>query len=95
MKRIVYKKHKVLLYFLRKLFLRGVCSKKFVKILKIKGLFFDIRGKVGVSGNAKKRHFSFVWGKTSLTTKLLRVKLDHGLARTHTGVLGITFSINY
>jgi hypothetical protein len=24
-----------------------------------KGFFFDIRGKVGVSGNAKKRHFSF------------------------------------
>jgi hypothetical protein len=38
----------------------------------IKGFFFDIRGKVGVSGNAKKRHFSLSLGTTTTTSQNVR-----------------------
>jgi hypothetical protein len=41
------------------------------KTLKVKGFFFDIRGKVGVSGNAKKRHHSFSLGKITTTSQNL------------------------
>jgi hypothetical protein len=37
--------------------------------LKIRGFFFDIRGKVGVSGNAKKRHHAFSIGKITTTSQ--------------------------
>lgn len=42
------------------------------KLNNVKGFSFDIRGKVGVTGNAKKRHIFFSVGKTSTTTQKLK-----------------------
>lgn len=95
MRRIQYKKHKVLIYFLRKLFLKSLSTDKIKRFLKIRGFFFDIRGKVGVTGNAKKRHVAFSHGHTSFTSKMQSLRYEHGLIRTRTGVLGVTFGISY
>jgi hypothetical protein len=64
-------------------------------ILKVKGFFFDIRGKVGVSGNSKKRHTSIkykCYGFSKVKLKADQVKF---LVRTNTGVLGSTLIITY
>jgi hypothetical protein len=52
---IPYKNVKGFLGFL-KIFLKKKILPKFKKFFKLRGFIFDIRGKVGVSGDAKKRH---------------------------------------
>jgi len=54
------------------------------------GLKFDIRGKVGVAGNSKKRHVLFTVGCTSFSRKSHRLEYQQGLVYTDTGVLGAT-----
>ena len=75
-------------------FLRTFLIKTFLPALQqdtnIKGFFFDIRGKVGVTGDAKKRHFAINWGQTSFTHKNLRFTLKQGLVPSKTGIMGIT-----
>ena len=94
MNRIYFKKQKKFLYFLKLILTRSFCPAYF-NILKFKGFVFDIRGKVGVSGNAKKRHVFINWGLSSYTKKDLKLKLSQGLVNTHTGVMGVTFIITY
>lgn len=94
MNRIYFKKQKKFLYFLKLILTRSFCPSYF-NTLKFKGFVFDIRGKVGVSGNAKKRHVFINWGLSSYTKKDLRLKLSQGLVNTHTGVMGVTFIITY
>jgi hypothetical protein len=61
-----FKKHKKIL----SIFFDILRKNEFIfTLLKIRGFFFDIRGKVGVSGNAKKRHYSFSIGKTTTTSQ--------------------------
>jgi len=64
-----FKKHKKILSILF-----GILKKNsyMMTIAGVKGFFFDIRGKVGVSGNAKKRHVSFSLNKITRTTQSLR-----------------------
>jgi ribosomal protein S3 len=64
------------------------------KAINVRGFFFDIRGKVGVTGNAKKRHFFFKEGKSSFTEKRLKLSYYQDLVRTKTGVLGVTLAIS-
>jgi hypothetical protein len=61
-----FKRHKKILSILFDVLKK---NKNLLDLLKIKGFFFDIRGKVGVSGNAKKRHMIFSMGKISTTTQ--------------------------
>ena len=56
MNRLYFKKQKKFLYFLKLVLTRHFC-KLLGNLLNFIGFQFDIRGKVGVSGNAKKRHF--------------------------------------
>ena len=60
---------------------------------RLQGFYFDIRGKVGVAGNSKKRHFLIKEGETSLTKKSLSMKTEFIKIITFTGVLGITLKI--
>lgn len=46
-------------------------NKTLFTLLNVKGFYFDIRGKVGVSGNAKKRHSCFSLGKITTTSQNL------------------------
>lgn len=59
------------------------------------GFFFDIRGKVGVTGDAKKRHFSFYSGNFSKTTKKNKFDYQFDIVKTNTGALGITMYLSY
>jgi len=47
-------------------------QEKLLTFYQIKGFFFDIRGKVGVSGNAKKRHLSCSIGKITTTSQNIK-----------------------
>jgi hypothetical protein len=64
-------------------------------ILQIRGFFFDIRGKVGVTGNSKKRHFFFKMGELNKSTKIKKINFNQSVVRTPSGALGLTFLINY
>ena len=57
------------------------------------GIFFDIRGKLGVTGNAKKRHMKISTGTYSSTKKKTKISFNQSIIRTNTGVLGVTFCI--
>lgn len=91
---IQYKKVKIFLFFL-KTFLCNYLLPHISKISSIKGFFFDIRGKVGVTGDSKKRHVQILWGKSSYTTKNIRFSLKQGLVHTKTGVMGVTAVITF
>ncbi len=67
----------------------------FLKKNGIRGFFFDIRGKVGVTGNSKKRHFSFYVGDFSKTSKKYKFDYQFDTVNTYTGALGITMYLCY
>jgi len=93
MTRLKLKKHKKFIKFFKKTLYKN--ESFFLVANKVKGFKFDIRGKVGVSGNAKKRHTSFYFGNTSFSTKKLRLDYSQGLVYTDTGVLGVTMILSY
>jgi len=64
-----FKKHKKMLLVLFDILRK---NKMLMFITPIRGFSFDIRGKVGVSGNAKKRHVFFSFGKITTTTQSTR-----------------------
>ena len=87
-----FKKHKKLL----SLFFDVIKKNKFIfEILGIKGFFFDIRGKVGVSGNAKKRHNCFSIGKITTTSQNTNSYFQQISVWTPTGQMGITCIMQY
>lgn len=61
------------------------------KYLGLLGIFLNIRGKLGVSGNAKKRRYFFYFGKHSLTKRTLKFNSSFVYIWTFTGVLGLNF----
>ena len=63
--------------------------------LDVLGVFFDIRGKIGVSGNAKKRNKKISIGSNSSTKKSLKINFQQSIIRTDTGVLGVSFYIYF
>jgi hypothetical protein len=67
----------------------------FLRLNKVKGVKLDIRGKLGVKGNAKKRHLSFNVNTTSFSKKKNRLDYRQGLVYTETGVLGVTLILTY
>jgi len=64
-----FKKHRKILSILFNVIKQ---NKIFFSNLGVKGFSFDIRGKVGVSGNAKKRHIFFSFGKISNTSQNIK-----------------------
>ncbi len=61
--------------------------------LGVFGIFFNIKGKIGVSGSAKKRRYYFYFGKHSITSRSLKVDLKFSPVWTFTGSLGFNFLI--
>jgi hypothetical protein len=59
----------------------------------VMGLFFNMKGKIGVSGNAKKRRYYFYYGQHSITNRTVRFDIKHTPVWTFTGSLGFTFLI--
>lgn len=64
-------------------------------LTNVKGFSFDIRGKVGVSGNAKKRHNFFSIGKITTTSQNLKSHWQQLNVWTPTGQMGMTILIQY
>ena len=91
--KIHFKFHKNFLkqlnFFFKRFFL------KFCKKFKIKGFLLDVRGKVSVSGNSKKRHYLIKYGCLSKSKKNLRFFHEQNEINTITGVLGITYILTY
>ena len=85
------KLHKKVLYGVKKL-IRDLFKPVFV-LLGVKGVFFTIKGKLGVSGNAKKRRYFFFYGSHSITTRSLKMDCKFATVSTYTGVLGMKFIV--
>lgn len=87
-----FKKHKKIL----SIFFDVIRKNEYLlRMLNIKGFFFDIRGKVGVSGNAKKRHHSFSLGKITTTSQNVGSYFQQISVWTPTGQMGITCILQY
>lgn len=93
MERIQFSKHKKFLRVFK--YIIATYSKTLMAKNHVKGFFLDVRGKVGVTGDAKKRNFYISAGKRSKTTKNSRYDYQSGVVRTTTGQLGITFIMYY
>ena len=85
------KLHKKLLLGLRKLI--KDFFKPIFNYLGVVGVFFNIKGKIGVSGSAKKRRYYFYFGGHSITTKSIKMDLKFAPIWTFTGALGFNFLI--
>ena len=92
--KLKYRFVKIFLYFLKSSLLNFFLP-KIGKPNGVTGFIFDIRGKVGVTGDAKKRHTKISWGNPSYTTKNSKFSLKQGLVHTHTGVMGVTTAITH
>jgi len=68
-------------------------SVKLFKQTKTKGLLFSMRGKISVTGDAKKRHTYVKYGKHSNTSKNIKISLSSSQVKTKTGVVGVSFGI--
>ena len=93
MESLNFKNHKKFLTFFNN-FLNKY-SGLFIDVLQIKGFFFDIRGKVGVTGSSKKRHFCFKFGSLNKSSKKTKINFNQNLVRTYSGVMGLTYILNY
>ena len=87
-----FKKHKKMLSILFDILRK---NQDIFSQLGLKGFFFDIRGKVGVSGNAKKRHLTFSLGKITTTSQNIRSYWQQIHVWTPTGQMGITCYLLY
>ena len=85
------KLHKKLLMGLRKLI--DDIYKPVFYLLGILGIYLNIKGKFGVSGNAKKKRYYFYAGKHSITSRITKMDLKFLPVWTFTGSLGFTFFI--
>ena len=76
MERLFFKKHRqLILYF--KLYLRKLFP--FVEaFFGVVGFFLDLRGKVSVTGNAKKRHVCLKFGQYTASTAKYKADITKG-----------------
>ena len=63
--------------------------------LRIKGFYMDLRGKVSVVGNSKKRHLCIKLGVFSRSRKNLKFFFIKNQINTTTGVLGASYLLSY
>ena len=93
MESLTFKRHKKFISFFNNFI--NKYSTLFIDVLGIKGFFFDIRGKVGVTGSSKKRHLCFKFGSLNKSSKKNKINFNQSLVRTYSGVMGLTYIINF
>lgn len=93
MERIHLRHHRRFLSFL-KLFLSRVYNTQ-AEALRLLGFKLTVKGKISVTGNAKKRTQRLRYGINSLSKKSHRISYSRGVIHTRTGVLGLKFFIFY
>ena len=89
--RLNLKLHKKVFLGLRKLI--KDLFKPLFNFLGLSGVFFNIKGKIGVSGSSKKRRYFFHFGKHSITNRTLKVDIKSLPLWTPTGTLGFSFLV--
>lgn len=89
MERLPAKRHKNFLFLLK--YYLFIVNKKLFKLTQCKGFKLLVKGKISVTGNAKKRSYKIYLGQLSFSQKSLKADYQHGLVKTKTGVLGVTF----
>jgi hypothetical protein len=63
--------------------------------LKISGLLFSIKGKIGIKGGLKKKKLLMRYKLTSFSNNKLRLDYSYLMVQTHIGVIGLKFFIFY
>ena len=88
---LYYKNHKKFFILLKYIFFFFFKYLKF--FFKIKGLKFNVKGKISLGGNSKKKKQSFSLGSFSLTKKSTFINFNKTHVNTLSGVLGVFFFI--
>ena len=63
--------------------------------LKVNGFFFRIKGKISLTGNAKKKQMKFGFGKLNISDKKNKIIVEKNISKTDYGVLGFTMILTY
>jgi ribosomal protein S3 len=63
--------------------------------LGINGFFLKIKGKISVTGNAKKRSTTVRFGSIDISTKCKKFEYEEGEIHTKVGVLGYKMFLSY
>lgn len=63
--------------------------------LKVNGFFFRIKGKISLTGNAKKKQMKFGFGKLNISDKKSKIIVEKNISKTDYGVLGFTMILTY
>ena len=91
--KLPFKKHRYILH-KTKILIRSLLSEA-KKDFEFVGLFFKIKGKIGVGGNSRKKYLMYHNGYTSNSTKKLKLIRETFLIRTTTGVLNVLIRLSY
>jgi len=93
MEKVQFFKHKNYVMFFKSIF--NDLNKGVLRRMGIRGLYFDIRGKLAVKGDSKKRHVLLRYGECTFSEKLMKISPAYGVVHTFTGILGVTFILFY
>lgn len=88
-----FKTHRKFLYNLKIIF--KSLAPIFYSRFKCLGLYIQVKGKIGVGGNSKKRKFVYKLGSFSFTKKNQKLSYAKDSIRTYSGVLGIRIFLAY
>ena len=64
-------------------------------IFQVKGFYFIIKGKVGVTSNAKKKTIKFAIGSSNKSKKSQRMDFQQGVVKSLSGSLGVSMILTY
>ena len=64
-------------------------------LFQIKGFYFCVKGKIGLSGNAKKKKFFFKKGLLKISSKSLKIDSQRFNIKTSCGSLGLNVILSY
>jgi ribosomal protein S3 len=67
----------------------------FSVLFGIKGFYFCVKGKIGLSGNAKKKFFFFKKGSLKISSKYSKIDNGRFFIKTNCGSLGINTILSY
>lgn len=67
----------------------------FKSFLGINGFFWKVKGKLSITGNAKKRNAIVKFGSVSLSSKHIKLDYEEGEIKTKVGVLGYKMFLSY
>jgi hypothetical protein len=62
---------------------------------KIKGYYFLLKGKVGVTSNAKKKTVKFIIGSSNKSKKNQKMDFQQGVVKSLSGSLGVSMILTY